>query len=128
MRNYLGIDYGKKRTGVALSFGKFGEPYCVLEHKDDLELIAKITGIIKEKKIDEIVVGVSEGEMSVKQREFANLLKRKSGKKVHLVDETLSSVEALDKAIKAGKSRKKRRNFLDAYSASLILERFFDYN
>lgn len=128
MRNYLAIDYGVKRTGVALSFGKFGEPYCVLEHKDDFELIAKIIRIIEEKNIDEIVVGVSEGKMGMKQKEFANLLKRESGKKVHLVDETLSSVEALERSIKAGKSRQKRRNFLDAYAASLILERFFDYN
>ena len=56
---YLGIDYGKKRVGLAISddLGNMAFPKAVLEN--DPELLKKIKEIILNEKVEAVVMGES---------------------------------------------------------------------
>lgn len=59
----LGIDYGTKRIGVALSDpeAKFGQPYAVIGNSTSTKkaVLVKILDIVKSERIAEIVLGES---------------------------------------------------------------------
>lgn len=133
MKNFLSIDYGTKRIGLAFNVATLAEPLLVLDNqlnKDQaivsdiaLEAIAKICS---ERKIDEIVLGLSEAEMALKIQAFAEILRAKLSLPVTLVDETLSSHEVGRRMKEASFSLKKRQGPIDHYSAALILEDFLE--
>lgn len=133
MKNFLSIDYGTKRIGLAFNVATLAEPLLVLDNqlnKDQtivsdvaLEAIAKICS---ERKIDEIVLGLSEAEMALKIQAFAEILRAKLSLPVALVDETLSSHEVGRRMKEASFSLKKRQGPIDHYSAALILEDFLE--
>src|SRR6266404_4505861 len=70
LQSYLGIDFGLSKIGVALSFGSLSEPYKTLRYKTKEELILKLKQIIEKEKVEKIIVGMSEGEMAKKTKEF----------------------------------------------------------
>ena len=55
---FLGIDYGEKRIGIAISDekGKFAFPLAVLEN--DRKIFEKIAGICEKEKIKKIILGL----------------------------------------------------------------------
>lgn len=133
MLNYLGIDYGTKRIGLALNAFKLAEPLFVLENQITPEkpivsddALSKIAALCQEKKIEQIVLGISEAQMAEKIRIFANLLKEKIDLPIVLMDETLSSYEVGSRMKEAGFSLKKRQGPIDHYSAALILEDYLE--
>ncbi len=126
MKNFLSIDYGTKRIGLAYNVFSLVEPLIVLDATDNpLEKIAKICA---EKKIDQIVLGLSEAEMANKIQAFAVLLEQKTQLPVHLMDETLSSHEVGKRMKEAGFKLKKRQGAIDHYSAAIILEDFLEFS
>lgn len=122
----LGIDYGRKKIGVALSGGKLAEPYEVLRVKSIDEGVEKVGEIAKEKRVEKIVVGVSEGEMGEEAKAFGEKLGYLTKRPVVYQDETLSTIDAQELSIKAGIKRKKRKRMEDAYSAAIILQSYLD--
>ena len=63
MGNYMkvmSIDYGDVRTGIALSDvrGILASPYCVINQSSQPKLVDEIVKIIKENKVDKIVIGL----------------------------------------------------------------------
>ncbi len=64
--------------------------------------------------------------MSREVRAFAELLEKLSGKKVHLVDERLTSTLIEKEMGRAGINRKKRAQKVDGLSAVLILQNFLE--
>lgn len=130
----LGIDYGKKRIGLAVS-----DPLCItaqglptlqskgLEH--DMEALSRI---IQEWTIDEIVVGLpkmmngSLGRGAQEVLAFVEELKRRFSQPVHLVDERLSTVRAHKVMTEDGLSRKERTERVDKISAQLILQDYIN--
>ena len=122
----LGIDYGRKKIGVALSGGKLAEPFEVLRVKSIDEGVEKVGEIVKEKKVEKIVVGVSEGEMGEEAKAFGEKVGYLTKRPVVYQDETLSTVDAQELSIKAGIKRKKRKKMEDAYSAAVILQSYLD--
>ncbi len=126
MKNFLSIDYGTKSIGLAYNVFSLVEPLIVLDATDNpLEKIAKICA---EKKIDQIVLGLSEAEMANKIQAFAVLLEQKTQLPVHLMDETLSSHEVGKRMKEAGFKLKKRQGAIDHYSAAIILEDFLEFS
>ena len=117
---YLGIDYGTKKAGLAVSDGKLADPLMVLRFENEEELIKKVNNIIQREKIEKVVVGVSENEMGKMSKEFA--------KKINAVtfDETLTSKDAVNYAILAGVPKQKRRKNEDAYAATIMLQNYLD--
>jgi putative Holliday junction resolvase len=122
----LGIDYGKRKIGIALGDERLVEGLTVVRYEDEKKALEKIVKIIKKEKINEIVVGVSEGQIGEESRKFGEKLGKKVNLPVHFQDETLTTQDAQALAITAGIKRKKRRALEDAYSAALILQNYLD--
>ncbi len=124
--NYLGIDYGDAKIGLAISSGKLADPLTVIYYQTIDEVIKKILKVIEEEHIDIIAIGLPEGQVAVRVGIFKQALEEKTNKQIIFTDETLSTKEAQSKAIEAGINRKKRRHLEDAYSAALILQQYLD--
>lgn len=121
---YLGIDFGLKKIGLAISEGVLPHPYKVIRVKNPNNSLNEIKEIIQKEKIDKIIVGISEGEMAEKSKKFAAFLKSNTAIDTETIDETLSSQNAQNLLYSAKKQRKKRKESEDAASASLILENY----
>lgn len=111
----LGIDYGRKKIGLAISEGGLAEPWKVIR-PDEIEKI------LKDEKFEKIVVGISEGEMAEESKEFAETIGAET------FDETLTSRDAQKLSMEAGIKRKKRKIMEDAYAASIILQNYIDFS
>lgn len=122
----LGIDYGRRKIGVAISLERLAEPYSVFEYKSLKKLLDYIGKTVKKEGIDKVVVGVSEGKIGKESKAFADKLKDALTISVELQDETLTSQRARELSIQAGIKKKKRKELEHAYSASLILQDFLD--
>lgn len=80
---YLGIDYGAKKIGLAISdeMGKFAFPLTIILNKNKTESLKEVLNILKEKEIQNIVIGESvnlkgEANQILKEaKDFANNLK-----------------------------------------------------
>ena len=128
----MGIDYGDKRIGVALSdlLCIISSPYEVFINKGEMESLNHLDKIIKENDVDEIAMGLplnmdgSEGERAQLHREFGQKISDFSGVKVHFVDERLTSAEAEDILVSSGVRREKRKELIDKISAQLILQSY----
>lgn len=128
---YLAIDYGLKRTGLAIcdEGETIASPLKVLtEGKVLIETIVKIAG---EEQADAFVVGLpfnmddSEGPQAKLVREFAKALGKQIDLPIHFQDERLSSFDAEGKL--AGLyTRKKKKGRLDAVAAASILQSFLE--
>lgn len=118
--NILGLDYGRKKIGVAISFGKISEPLQVIRYSNYKKMVTHIQRIIERQKIEKVVVGVSEGEMAEESKEFAKNFNAET------FDETLSSHDAIEMSIQSGMGRKKRREMEDAFAASIMLQNYID--
>mgnify|MGYP001611644134 FL=1 len=116
----LGIDYGRRKIGLAMSDGKLSEPYQVIRYKDYDKMIAHVERVIEKQKIEKVVVGISEGEMGKESKEFAKKFNADT------FDETLSSQDAITMSIQSGMSRKKRKEMEDAFAASIMLQNYLD--
>ena len=130
----MGIDYGDKRIGVALSdlLCIISSPYEVFINKGEEESLKHHDNIIKDNDVDEIAMGLplnmdgSEGERARLHREFGQKLSDFSGVTVHFVDERLTSAEAEEILISSGVRREKRKELIDKLSAQIILQTFID--
>ncbi|MBI2630653.1 Holliday junction resolvase RuvX [Candidatus Nomurabacteria bacterium] len=138
---FLGIDYGTKRIGLAISDENrtLAFPKEILLNSKDT--FSKLEEIIKEENIGEIVVGESVdfrghlNALSARIEVFILELKEKFNLPVHKQKEFLTSVEAR----KAGSTKKSLRQSqvhskikqiksgrIDASAAALILQRYLD--
>lgn len=119
---YLGIDFGLKRVGLAVSEGEMASPYKIIENSSFSDLLEKI----KKEAIgfDQIVIGLPEGRIGKLVKKVSKTLKN-SGLNVVEVSETLSTQNAIKKMIELGVPKKKRAT-PDSYSATLILQDYLD--
>lgn len=117
----LGVDWGEKRIGVAIARGNLAEPLGVVGSFEEL------VKIVRQEGIRQIVLGLPEGKLEIRVRKWGKKLEEDLGIPVVLRNEVLTSRVALEKAIQAGKPRKKRRT-LDSFSAALLLQEYLDEN
>lgn len=121
---YLGIDYGTKKVGLALSdeAGDFAFPHSIL--KNDRELFNEIQKICDQEKVEAIVVGYSltqqgeENDVVDATNTFTEKLGRLLSLPIHKQNELFSSVEAHRYQVKKGDR--------DDSAAAIILQRFLD--
>lgn len=128
--NILAIDYGERKLGLAIGNSEscLVEPYAVVRFQNLEKVKKKIAYIVELERVDKIVIGISEGPIAKKIREFANNLRKKLKIPIVFQDETLTSQEARRLAIDASIKKKKRKAMEDAYSAALILQTYFDFH
>ncbi|MDA1079881.1 MAG: Holliday junction resolvase RuvX [bacterium] len=122
MTKTLGIDFGTKRIGLALSFASLAEPLAIVEN--DAQVFAEIQKIIDEEKVGQLVCGISEGEMATKTKVFATELSLRTNLPLEFVDETLSSqvVRAKTNTTRSQDNHKP----VDHYAAAEILQEWLD--
>lgn len=120
---YLGIDYGTRRVGVAISDeeGKFAFPRHIFDTRVAAQEIALL---VKKEAIDQMIIGQStatngrKNEIAGRVSEFAQKLNERAGLPVHFEREDFSSVEAHRYQTNA--------KHLDDSAAAIILQRFLD--
>lgn len=120
----LGIDFGIAKIGVAIADNGLAQPVRVI--KNHQETLMKVARLVKQKKIERIVVGVSEGRIGQKAKEYGKQLGKMTGVGVFFQDETLTTREAIAKMIEAGKKKKYRQEKEDAFAAAIILQAYLD--
>jgi len=122
----LGIDYGRKKIGLALLEETIATPWKVLHVKDFGDALEKVKSACAEASADKVVVGISEGEMGEESKKFALAISHQSLAIVETFDETLSTHRAQELSREAKVARKKRRNLEDAYAAAVMLQSYLD--
>lgn len=123
----LGIDYGRKKIGVAISGGRLSEPYQVIRYADFNKMVAHIQRIVERLKIEKIVIGMSENEMGEEIKKFGEVIKNSNSLiPVEFFDETLSSYDAIQMSVASGMGRKRRKEMEDAFAASVMLQNYID--
>jgi len=132
---FLGIDYGTKRVGLAISdeMGKLAFPLKIL--KNDRFLIDLVHSVCGEEEITEIVLGESldfSGKQNELMKEIDNFKKEiaKLGLPIHFEKEFLTTIAARGRGGKeinnAKKLKTKENKKVDASAAALILQRYLD--
>jgi len=131
----LGVDYGTRRIGIAVSDAdeKIALVAGVLQATGDPHRDAHIVAEeAKKRRASRIVVGLplnmdgSEGPQAKITRKFAECLRKVSGLPVDLWDERLSSAAADWSLQQLELSRGKRKARRDAISAQIILQGWLD--
>ena len=120
----LGLDFGSKTVGVAVSDGLLltAQGVETIERKDENKLrktCARIEELIAEYEITEIVLGLpknmnnTEGERVEKTKAFGEMLERRTGLPVHYWDERLTTVAAEQILMESGVRRENRKAVID---------------
>ncbi len=130
---YLCIDYGQKRTGLAICDAgeMIASPLKVLTVAQS-ELIAGIADIINREKVEAVVLGLplnmdgTAGHQVKRVKKFAAQMKECIDIPIHFQDERLSSFDAEGKLAGTELTRKKKKKRLDAIAAASILQSFLD--
>tara|TARA_B110000977_G_scaffold9013_1_gene11994 strand:+ start:641 stop:1051 length:411 start_codon:yes stop_codon:yes gene_type:complete len=134
MSKILSIDFGLKRTGLAITddakMFAFG-----LDTVESKVLMDKITSLVKDEKVDEIVIGLPKrlNNEDSHVTENVRLLKEAVENKfplliVALLDERFTSKMASSAMHTAGatKKQKKEKGLVDKVSATIILQSYLD--
>lgn len=122
MSRFLGIDFGTKKVGIALSdeMGKMAFPHAVWPNDADFQ--KKLLVLMTEKKVEEVVIGHSldlSGKANKIQAEIEDLittLTLETGLPVHLEGEQYTTQAAL--------RIQGRNDMTDASAAALILDNY----
>ena len=137
MSRIMGLDFGSKTVGVAISDPLFitaqGKEIVRRERPDKLrQTLARIEQLIVEAEVNKIVLGYpknmddSEGDRVAKTKEFKEMLERRTGLEVVLWDERLTTVAADKYMIEAGIRREKRKDYVDEIAAVFFLQGYLD--
>ncbi len=130
----LGIDYGTKRVGVAVSdiHQEFSSPLHNYQRHGKQEDERFFRNVVSEYEISGLVVGLPvhmSGDESQKSREARNYgawLKRLTGLPVAFQDERYSSVRADALMMQVSMTRKQRSARIDKLAAHILLQQFLD--
>ena len=129
---YLAIDYGLKRTGLALCDARetIASPMTVITGQGGI--IDKIVHVIGHEDIDAVIMGLplnmdgTESSQTRRVRDFAEKVTCKIEVPLYFQDERLRSFDAEQKLAGLGITRKKKKKHLDAVAAASILQAFLD--
>lgn len=125
---YLGIDYGSKKVGLALSdeLGTMGFPHAIVPNTQDL--LSDICALIAKENIGAVVIGESrtleggENPIAKDAQALGNQITERAGIPVFFESEVFTSAEARRAPAKEVKSRSpKQYKEVDASAAALIL-------
>ncbi len=134
MGRIISIDYGKKRTGIAVT-----DPLRIIATALDVIDSAKLIGFLKsyfqKEPVDEIVIGLPK-TLDNKEEDWAKqvrlvgdqIQKTFPDKPLHFLDERFTTSIALQSMIDSGMKKKDRRvkGNADKISATIILQDFLN--
>lgn len=133
----MGLDYGSKTVGVAVSdpLGFTAQGVETITRKLENKLrqtLARIEELVQEYEVEKIVLGFPKhmnndiGERAEKSLEFRDMLVRRTGLEVVMWDERLTTVEAERTLIEAKVRREDRKKYVDKIAAVFILQGYLD--
>ena len=133
----MGLDYGSKTVGVAISdaLGLTAQGIEIIRRTQENKLrqtLARIEALVKEYEVTAIVLGFPKnmnntiGDRAEKSLAFKEMLERRTGLEVFMWDERLTTVEANRTLIEGGVRRENRGKYVDKLAAIFILQGFLD--
>ena len=133
----LGLDYGTKTVGVAISdpLGLTAQGMEIIRREEENKLrrtLARIEAIVDEYGVTEIVLGLpknmnnTQGVRVESTMDFKDKLERRTGLPVIMWDERLTTVAADRAMMEAGIRRENRKEYVDKIAASFILQGYLD--
>ena len=133
-RTVLGFDFGKKYIGVAVGQEITGSatPLGSVKAKEGIPNWDHVNQYIKEWQPHLIVVGLpfnmdgSEQQLTIDARKFGNRVHGRFGIAIEFVDERLTTADAKEQLFARGGYRNLKKDNIDAESARLIIESFFE--
>jgi putative Holliday junction resolvase len=134
----LGLDYGTKTVGVAVSDDLLltAQGVEIIRRKSQAKLrqtLARIEELVAQYGVERIVLGYpknmnnTEGERCEQTKEFQAMLERRTGLEVVLWDERLTTVAADMSMMEMGIRREHRKEYVDEIAAIFILQGYLDY-
>ena len=133
-RTVIGFDFGKKYIGVAVGQEITGSasPLGSVKANDGIPHWDNLSGYLKEWQTDFIVVGLplnmdgSEQQLTLDAKKFGQRLTGRFGIKVEFQDERLTTADAKEQLFARGGYRNLKKDNIDAESAKLIIESYFE--
>ena len=133
----LGLDYGSKTVGVAVTdpLGLTAQGVEIIRRQKENHLrktYQRITELCEQYDVEKIVLGLplnmddTMGGRAEKTLEFKNELERRLSVPVLLVDERLTTVEAIEIMDEAGIKVSEREKFVDMIAATIILQDYMN--
>jgi len=130
----MGVDYGEKRVGLALSdpLGITAQPLECIERENDAQVAGELERLIQTHDIERVVVGLpvnlsgNDSPQTKRARRFISRLRKNLGVKIETWDERLSSDEAERALIDMDVRRSRRKERRDIVAAQLILQGYLD--
>ncbi len=130
----LGLDFGTKRVGAAVSDSRrmIATNLECWERKDINQDARHYQAIVRDNDIDRIVVGLPvhlaghEGASSILARKWGDWLTKVTGLPVIYYDERYTTLEAEETLIAAGLKRSQRKGLRDMLAARLLLQNYLD--
>lgn len=133
----LGLDYGSRTVGVAVSdpLDLTAQSVETIWRKQENKLrqtLARIEELVSEYQVETIVLGYPKnmnntiGERALKSLEFREMLERRTGLPVVMWDERLTTIEANRTLMESGVRRENRKEHLDQLAAIFILQGYLD--
>lgn len=133
----LGLDYGTKTVGVAISDPLLltAQGMEIIRRKEENKLrrtMARIEAIVEQYGVDKIVLGLpknmnnTSGVRAENTMEFKAMLERRIGLPVVMWDERLTTVAADKTMMEAGVRREHRKEYVDMIAAAFILQGYLD--
>jgi len=132
---FLGIDYGRRRIGLALSDeeGVLASPLPPhVRTRSEADVLNDLASLMKRHGVGTVIVGWplnmdgSRGKMAREAEAFAHRLQKRTSTPAELFDERLTTREAERALLEADLSRRKRKLLRDSLSAVLILQGYLD--
>ena len=133
MRRVIGVDYGARRVGLAMSdpLGMTARPLAVVPRSVAVDRVARLA---HEYEVDTIVVGLprslggGDSDSARLARELGDQIQSVTGVEVVFVDERYTSKMAEESLLEAGMKRRSRRVTVDKVAAAIILQGYLDGN
>jgi putative Holliday junction resolvase len=130
----LGIDFGERRIGVAVSdeAGRIATPLTTLERSSDRQALRSLARLARDEGVERLVVGEpraldgTPGEAAERTRRFAEKLAAVTGLPHVMVDEALTTDEARRRLREAGVDLRRHPERVDAAAAQIILQELLD--
>ncbi len=137
MERIMGLDFGSKTVGVAVSdgLGLTAQGVEIIRRTSENKLrqtLARIESLIGEYEVGKIVLGFPKnmnntiGERAEKTLAFKEMLERRTGLPIVMWDERLTTVAADRVLIEAGVRRENRKGYVDEIAAVFILQGYLD--
>lgn len=133
-RTVIGFDFGKKYIGVAVGQEMTGSasPLGSIKANDGIPNWDSLANYLKEWQPDFIIVGLplnmdgSEQQLTLDAKKFGQRIAGRFGLKVEFQDERLTTADAKEQLFSRGGYKNLKKDNIDAESARLIIESFFE--